>query len=220
MNLGTRGALTFRLGDYSFAVRVEEAGGILDAERLAQLPGVCDPVAGVAAFRGEMVPVVDLASYLGIEARAPAGPRYALVLTRGPDRFALLIPEIPKLIPGRELREAPPDSSDSELGDLFESLLENDQDQFHCLNYWRIFETSFLPLALPAGDDMARGISSCQRKDFRETTRVQAVLCLAVWSRFRAICASLGGPGLRASWLIAVGAVAWVAFSPHRGERW
>jgi chemotaxis signal transduction protein len=151
MNLGTRGALTFRLGDYSFAVRVEEAGGILDAERLAQLPGVCDPVAGVAAFRGEMVPVVDLASYLGIESRAPAGPRYALVLTRGPDRFALLIPEIPKLIPGRELREAPPDSTDSELGDLFESVLENDQDHFHCLNYWRIFETIIPPAGSSAG---------------------------------------------------------------------
>ena len=26
MNLGTRGALTFHLGDYCFAVRVEEAG--------------------------------------------------------------------------------------------------------------------------------------------------------------------------------------------------
>jgi chemotaxis signal transduction protein len=151
MNLGTRGALTFRLGDYSFAVRVEEAGGILDAERLAQLPGVCDPVAGVAAFRGEMVPVVDLASYLGIEVPVSAGHRYALVLTRGPDRFALLIPEIPTLITGRDLREAPPTDTDSELGDLFESTLENDQDQFHCLNYWRIFETIIPPAGSSAG---------------------------------------------------------------------
>jgi chemotaxis signal transduction protein len=151
MNLGTRGAVTFRLGDYSFAVRVEEAGGILDAERLAQLPGVSDPVAGVAAFRGEMVPVVDLAQYLGIESAAPQGHGYALVLTRGVDRFALLIPEIPKLIPGRELREAPPADTDSELGDLFESVLESNQDHFHCLNYWRIFETVIPPAGASAG---------------------------------------------------------------------
>ena len=141
MNLGTRGALTFRLGDYNFAVRVEEAGGVLDAERLAQLPGVAEPIAGVAAFRGEMVPVVDLAHYLGIEAKVGSGPRYALVLYRGMDRFALLVPEIPRLVPGRELREAPPSADTSELGELFESMLENDQDHFHCLNYWRIFET-------------------------------------------------------------------------------
>ena len=151
MNLGTRGALTFRLGDYSFAVRVEEAGGVLDADRLAQLPGVSDPVAGVAAFRGEMVPVVDLASYLGIERPVTQGRGYALVLTRGSDRFALLIPEIPRLIAGRELREAPPANTDSELGDLFESVLENDQDQFHCLNYWRIFETIIPPAGASAG---------------------------------------------------------------------
>lgn len=150
MNLGTRGALTFRLGEYCFAVRVEEAGGVLDADRLAQLPGVSDPVAGVAAFRGEMVPVVNLAQYLGIEDPSP-GRGYALVLTRGMDRFALLVPEIPKLIPGRDLREAPPAAIDSELGDLFESVLENDQDQFHCLNYWRIFETIIPPAGASAG---------------------------------------------------------------------
>ncbi len=159
MNLGTRGALTFRLGEYCFAVRVEEAGGVLDAERLAQLPGVCNPVAGVAAFRGEMVPVVDLAEYLGIGSQTAKGHGYALVLSRGPDRFALLIPEIPRLVPGRELREAPPDTTDSELGDLFESVLENDQDQFHCLNYWRIFETIIPPSGASAGRNasMERG---------------------------------------------------------------
>ncbi len=151
MNLGTRGALTFRLGDYCFAVRVEEAGGILDAERLAQLPGVSAPVAGVAAFRGEMVPVVDLAAYLGIERPMMRGHGYALVLTRGMDRFGLLIPEIPLLVPGRELRESPPRNTDSELGDLLESVLENDQDQFHCLNYWRIFETIIPPAGASAG---------------------------------------------------------------------
>jgi chemotaxis signal transduction protein len=151
MNLGTRGALTFRLGDYCFAVRVEEAGGVLDADRLAQLPGVSNPVAGVAAFRGEMVPVVDLAEYLGIERPVSQGRGYALVLSRGPDRFGLLIPEIPRLIPGRDLREAPPANTDSELGDLFESVLETDQDQFHCLNYWRIFETIIPPAASSAG---------------------------------------------------------------------
>ena len=159
MNLGTRGALTFRLGDYSFAVRVEEAGGILDAERLAQLPSVAEPVAGVAAFRGEMVPVVDLAAYLGIEKSIPAGHQYVLVLYRGADRFALLIPEIPRLVPGRELRETPvPTAPDPELGELFESVLESDQDQFHCLNYWRIFE-SLIPVSAATGG----GRSSMER---------------------------------------------------------
>jgi chemotaxis signal transduction protein len=151
MNLGTRGALTFHLGDYCFAVRVEEAGGVLDADRLAQLPGVCDPVAGVAAFRGEMVPVVNLAQYLGLETASMPSHGYALVLTRGMDRFGLLVPEIPKLIPGRELREVPNPNTDSELGDLLESVLENDQDQFHCLNYWRIFETIIPPAGVTAG---------------------------------------------------------------------
>ncbi len=151
MNLGTRGALTFRLGDYCFAVRVEEAGGVLDADRLAQLPGVSEPIAGVAAFRGEMVPVVDLASYLGIASHAQH--QYALVLFRGVDRFALLVPEIPRLVPGRDLREAAPETPDPELGDLLESILQTDQDHFHCLNYWRIFETIIPAAGAPSARD-------------------------------------------------------------------
>lgn len=148
MNLGSRGALTFRLGEYGFAVRVEEAGGLIDAERLVPLPGQSGPLAGVVAFRGEMVPVIDLAAYLGIEAPVSRGQRYALVLARGMDRFGILIPDLPRLVPGRELREAAHSTGDQEeLGELFESLLETDTEQFHGLNYWRIFE-SIIP---PAG---------------------------------------------------------------------
>lgn len=154
MNLGTRGALTFRLGEYGFAVRVEEAGGLIDAERLAPLPGQSGPLAGVAAFRGEMVPVIDLASYLEIDAPVSQGQRYALVLARGMDRFAILIPELPRLVPGRELREARLSPGEQELGELFESLLETDTEQFHCLNYWRIFET-IIPPAGAAADSRA-----------------------------------------------------------------
>jgi len=144
MNLGTRGALTFPLGDYWFAVRVEEAGGVLEADRLAQLPGRTAPIAGLAAFRGEMVPVIDLGAHLGIDTPTRS-PRYALVLARGVDRFAILIPEIPKLVPGRALNEAPA-PSDPDLGDLFESVLETETDRYYCLNYWRIFE-SIAPVA-------------------------------------------------------------------------
>ena len=150
MNLGTRGALTFRLGEYGFAVRVEDAAGLIDAERLTPLPGQSGPLAGVAAFRGEMVPVIDLAEYLGIEAPASQGQRYALVLARGVDRFGILIPELPRLVLGRELRGAPPSAADQELGEMFESMLETDTEQFHCLNYWRIFETIIPPVGAAA----------------------------------------------------------------------
>ncbi|MBI4364293.1 MAG: chemotaxis protein CheW [Candidatus Latescibacteria bacterium] len=151
MNLGTRGALTFRLGDYGFAVRVEEAAGLIDAERLAPLPGQVGALAGVAAFRGEMVPVIDLAAYLGIETPGSQGQHYALVLARGLDRFGILIPDLPRLALARELRDAPLSTADPELGELFESMLETDTEQFHCLNYWRIFET-IIP---PAGASLA-----------------------------------------------------------------
>jgi hypothetical protein len=36
-----------------------------------------------------------------------------------------------------------------------ESMLENDQDQFHCLNYWRIFETIIPPAGVTAGRNVS-----------------------------------------------------------------
>ena len=153
-NLGTRGALTFRLGDFLFGARVEEASGLIDAERLAPLPGQGGTLAGVAAFRGEMVPVIDLAAFLGIEIPSVAGRGYALVLSRGGDRFGVLIPELPRLVPARDLREAAIATGDAELGELIESVFQTDSGQFHCLNYWRIFE-SIIPPAGSAGSSHA-----------------------------------------------------------------
>jgi len=146
MNLGTRGALAFRLGDFWFGVRVEEAAGLIDAERLAPLPGQSGPLVGVAAFRGEMVPVIDLAAFLGVERPAGSGRGYALVLVRGGERFGILIPKLPRLVPARDLREATVSTGDPELGALIESALQAGSVQIHCLNYWRIFE-SIIPAA-------------------------------------------------------------------------
>jgi chemotaxis signal transduction protein len=142
---GTRGALTFPVGDFWFAVRVEEAGGLIDAEMLAPLPGQSGPLAGVVAFRGEMVAVIDLAAFLGIETSSQSARGYALVLARGADRFGILIPELPRLVPGHDLREAAVATGDVELGELIESVLQSGSRQFHCLNYWRIFETIIPP---------------------------------------------------------------------------
>jgi len=153
----TRGALTFPLGDFWFAVRVEEAVGLVDAERLAPLPGQSGPSVGVVAFRSEMVAVIDLAAFLGIEGLSSAGRGYALILARGSDRFGVLIPELPHLVPGRDLREAAVATGDVELGELIESVLQSDSHQYHCLNYWRIFEAIIPPAAATSRGSSERG---------------------------------------------------------------
>ena len=149
-NHGTRGVIVFPVGDVYFAARVEEVAGLIDADRLAPLPRQHGALAGVVAFRGAMVPAIDLCVILDVE-RAPHAPRYAVVLARGADRFALLVPALPRLIPARELKEAEISGGDSELGSLIEVVYRAGETNVHCLDYWSIFE-SIVP---PAGSERA-----------------------------------------------------------------
>lgn len=137
--------LAFSLGDVWFGVRVEEAAGLVGAERLVPLPHQRLPLAGILAFRGTMVPAFDLASYLGIDSRGGSGSGYTLVLTRGSDRFGVVIPVMPCLIPARDLRETEISEADSELASMIETAFESGERRIHCLNYWSIIE-SITPL--------------------------------------------------------------------------
>lgn len=100
--LGTRGLVVFNVGDVTYGAPVDEVAGLLDADRLAALPGRSAPMVGVVAFRGSVVPVLELSSALGVEAPSPA-VAYAVVMERGTDRFALLVHGMPRLVPARDV---------------------------------------------------------------------------------------------------------------------
>lgn len=143
---GTRGVLVIPIGDVLFGARVEDVAGLIDADRLVPLPGQHEPLAGVVAFRGDMVPALDLSAYLDVEPPSMNGTRYALVLARGPERFALLVPRMPRLVPGRELREGEHSFGDTELGSLVDCVFKTGGEPIHCLRYWSIFDS-----VVPAG---------------------------------------------------------------------
>lgn len=137
----TRGVLAYCVGGIWFGARVEEVAGLMQADRPAPLPRQRDPLTGVIAFRGTMVPTFEIASYLGLDPSRSTPSSYALVLTRGSDRFGVMIPEIPHLIPARELREAELSGVDPELAAMIQSVFESGELRIHCLNYWSIIDS-------------------------------------------------------------------------------
>lgn len=144
-NHGTRGAIVFPVGDVYFGARVEEVAGLIDADRLAPLPRQHSALAGIVAFRGAMIPALDLCVVLDFEQPAPHVPRYAIVLARGAERFALLVPALPRLIPARELKEA--ERGDTEVGSMIETVYWAGETEVHCLDYWKIFESIVSPVS-------------------------------------------------------------------------
>jgi len=69
----TKNLVGFMVGDVAYAVRIENVREIVNPLDVVQLPRAPDAVRGVASFRGEVVPVIDLRV------------RFALP-TSGPDR--------------------------------------------------------------------------------------------------------------------------------------
>jgi chemotaxis signal transduction protein len=134
----TRGLLAFRIGDVDFGARIEDVAGLVEADRLTPLPGRREPVAGLVAFRGAIVIAVDLASFLGAPS-ASGSSRYALVLARGGDRLALVIPSLPRLVPASALSSPErPETSDADASALVESTYRHDGSPIHCLHYWSV----------------------------------------------------------------------------------
>jgi chemotaxis signal transduction protein len=136
----TRGLLAFRIGDVDFGARVEDVAGLVEADRLAPLPGSREPVAGLVAFRGGIVIAIDLSAFLG--ERPTSGPyRFALVLARGGDRLALVIPSLPRLVPGSALSGPERhESTDADTNALVDSVYDHEGSRIHCLHYWAALE--------------------------------------------------------------------------------
>ncbi len=147
--LATRGLITFDVGAARYAAPVEEVAGLLDADRLSLLPGRNGPVAGVVAFRGGVVPVLDLAAALHVEESTSAGA-YAVVLERGTDRFAILVRGMPRLVLSRdaqhrELPAAEPDAERDEPAVL--AIYEIAGREVLGLDYWSLMDSIAPPAA-------------------------------------------------------------------------
>jgi chemotaxis signal transduction protein len=105
-----------------------------------------------------MVPAFDLASYLGIGlAPGSSRARFALVLARGGDRFGVVVPEMPRVVPGSQLREAAATAADHELASMVEVVFESGAERIHCLNYWSIIDSIMPRDAMPRAGSADEG---------------------------------------------------------------
>lgn len=80
------GMLAIRIAGEPYALRLAQIGGLHADRRIMGLPSPVPALRGVASFRGQIVPVYDLALLLG-HTRS-AAPRW-LVLVRGAQALAL-----------------------------------------------------------------------------------------------------------------------------------
>jgi purine-binding chemotaxis protein CheW len=115
----------FLVGDVMYAVRIEVVREIVNPLPVVDLPRAPATVKGVADYRGEVVPVIDLRERFGLPPAAPSRRTKWIVLDVGPRRAApgaapgtaagaryaaLVVDSVTEVfgLAGGELRPAPP----------------------------------------------------------------------------------------------------------------
>lgn len=95
------GFVLFRLGERTFATKLDEVREIVRLQGLEQLPGMTPPLAGVIVLRGMPLPVLDV--------RAPGAPDNSgdvLVIETGADLVGVAVDEVSAVLHPDELPDA------------------------------------------------------------------------------------------------------------------
>lgn len=129
----TKNLVGFLVGDVAYAVRIETVREILNPLSIVELPRAPLAVRGVAAFRGEVVPVIDLRVRFALDAAPIPTKRKWIVVDVAPKpklvahepappapagRFvALVVDSVTEVFGtgGEEIRPAPPLGSGDDL---------------------------------------------------------------------------------------------------------
>ena len=109
----------FKVATETYAVPVGNVLEITDVGELAAVPGSRPDILGVRNLRGEILPVIDLAAFLGITSTVP--PRQLLVAETRGVKAGLAIDEV------SDVGELPDPAQDGEPGFLLGTMLHDGQ---------------------------------------------------------------------------------------------
>lgn len=99
----------FRVGDLALMIRYEDGSSLTDLPATRRLPNAPAWFIGMANLNGTLIPVFDLAHYLGVDATAAVKPML-LVLGHGEDAAGIVIDGLPQRLrpsPDDRLADAP-----------------------------------------------------------------------------------------------------------------
>ncbi|MCK9467881.1 MAG: chemotaxis protein CheW [Porticoccaceae bacterium] len=90
----TRGAVCFRLLGQPLAVLLEEVSEVVEVPPYTRLPGVKQWVRGIANVRGKLIPIIDLARFLGGRLQAVPQRQRVLLVEQNGIAAGLIVDEV------------------------------------------------------------------------------------------------------------------------------
>ena len=84
-----------RLGGELFAVDLRQVREVFKLESITPVPGMPEPLLGVANLRGVIIPLADLRLFVG--ASRSTTPYYAIVVRHGTQQIGIVIDDVPEI---------------------------------------------------------------------------------------------------------------------------
>lgn len=107
----------------TYALRLSSLREIRPLEAFCSIPAAGDTVPGIAAYRGEVLSLHDIAAFLGRATQGSEG-RWMLVVEHGAERLGLLADELVTVEPISERQIQPVPLSLGELATCFEGVVQ------------------------------------------------------------------------------------------------
>lgn len=100
--------LAFRLGREEYALDILRIREILKPREVTEVPRAPTFVLGVVAVRGQVIPVVDLRLRLRLPAGPPTRESRILIVTKGEERYGVLVDGVQQVVRLRDEDVEPP----------------------------------------------------------------------------------------------------------------
>ncbi len=128
---GTKTLVGFEVGEVHYAIDISQVVQIVRPAAVEALPHLPMSVLGLASYRGEVVPVVDLRRRFGLPPRSTGREKWVVVRV-GQRRAALVVDGVTDVIgtAGGEIRPAPPVGDGDDLRGLLGLVTVNDRMTF------------------------------------------------------------------------------------------
>jgi purine-binding chemotaxis protein CheW len=119
------GLVVLRLGSSRFAVPMDAVAEVVGIPQLTRMPSAPEWLAGVANWRGRVLPVLDLRALVGVERTPLASTARLVVLAVGQVEAGVLADAVPGLVTRGDELEPTPATVPSAAGAIIEGILDD-----------------------------------------------------------------------------------------------
>ncbi|MBN2184501.1 MAG: purine-binding chemotaxis protein CheW [Candidatus Krumholzibacteriota bacterium] len=131
--------VTFRLGRENYGIPVSEVKEIIRPIKAFPVPGMAEPVLGVINLRGEIIPVLEIHSVLGVEEdedNAKSRKKRVIILDSSEGRFGFIVDEVKDVVQveSKDIRKSPEVSSDHSFEESVLGIVQGENGMLICID--------------------------------------------------------------------------------------